>query len=66
MADEALLEEIRDRFKVANTEWSAIRDEGDTDMRYVAGDPWSDKDRRAREDKQRPCFSEDELNQYFN
>lgn len=37
----------------------AIRDtctEGDTDMRYVAGDPWDDADRRAREKAGRPCL----------
>lgn len=65
-ADEALLQEIRERFDVAQNFWKDIRAEGATDMRYVAGDPWDSKDRTAREQAGRPCLSLDELGQYFN
>ena len=64
--DEALLLEIRERFDVAQNFWDDIRKEGATDMRYVAGDPWSDADRKERKAAGRPCLSLDELGQYFN
>lgn len=40
--------------------------EGQKDIRYVAGEPWDDKDKRARQDAGRPCLSLDELGQYVN
>lgn len=64
--DEDLLEEIRDRFAYAYDAWKEIHDEGDIDMRYVAGDPWDPKDRREREEAGRPCLALDELGQYYN
>jgi len=64
--DEKLLTEIRERYDYAFAQWGPIRDEGKTDMRYVAGDPWDPADRKAREAAGRPCLSLDELNQYFN
>lgn len=64
--DDALIEEIRDRFTYASNEWAAIRREGSLDMRYIAGDPWDPKDRKARTDAGRPCLSLDELGQYVN
>lgn len=63
---DADLKDLRDRFDYATQEWSAIKREARTDMRYVAGDPWDENDRRAREDAGRPCLSLDELGQYFN
>lgn len=63
---EALLKEIRERYDQAEAEWSDIRDEGDTDMRYVSGSPWEEKDRKARDDAGRPCLSMDEAGQYLN
>ena len=65
-ADDLLLEEIRDRFDYASKEWQETRDEAQTDMRYVSGNPWAEKDRKARVDAGRPCLSLDELGQYFN
>jgi hypothetical protein len=66
MRDEALLEEIRDRFTYGTNEWRSIRDEAEKDMRYIAGDCWEEEERRAREDAGRPCLSLDELGQYVN
>lgn len=64
--DEALLVEINDRFKYCKARWEKIRTQGQTDMRYVAGDPWAANDRLARELAGRPCMSFDEIGQYEN
>src|SRR6516225_3680106 len=64
--DEALLREIRDRYKYASDAWEEIRKERQTDMRYICGDPWDANDRKARADAGRPCVNHDELNQYVN
>lgn len=64
--DAALLEEVRTRFDYASRSWQDVRDEGNTDMRYVGGDPWDPKDRLDRESAGRPCISSDELGQYIN
>lgn len=58
--------EIRDCYSDFLSEWDDIREEAKTDMRFVAGDPWEPKDRKARDDAGRPCISLDELNQYLN
>lgn len=65
-ADQDLLDEIRDRYKQWDSEWSRIRDERNTDIRYICGNPWTDRDRKAREDAGRPCINHDELNQYVH
>lgn len=65
-SDEALLKEIRSRYDAARAAWDEVRDEGDIDLRFVSGDPWSPKDREAREKAGRPCLRVDELSQYFN
>jgi len=64
--DEALLEELRERFDYATAEWDPIRDEGRQDMRAIAGDPWETEERKQREEANRPCLSLDELSQYVN
>lgn len=64
--EEKLLEEIRERFTYAFDQWREIQEQGDIDMRYVAGDPWDPEDRKAREDAGRPCLALDELGQYYN
>lgn len=64
--DEKILEEVRERYDYAEKEWSDIRAEAAKDMRYVAGDPWEEKDRRQREEAGRPCLALDELGQHFN
>jgi len=64
--DEALLREIRAKFTYFTDRWKESKDERNTDLRYVCGDPWEAKDRRAREEAGRPCVSHDELGQYVN
>ncbi|HYC00416.1 MAG TPA: portal protein, partial [Candidatus Limnocylindrales bacterium] len=64
--DDGALKELRERFEYAHNEWQPIREEGAKDMRYIAGDPWDPKDRRAREEAKRPVLSLDELGQYVN
>ena len=64
--DEELLREIRDRYTAYDTEWAKIREERDTDLRYICGDPWSTEDRNARKGAGRPCINHDELGQYVN
>ena len=64
--DEALLKEIRENFEYALRYWKEIREEGDTDMRYVSGDPWDESEKKLREAQKRPCLVFDELNQYTN
>lgn len=63
---EKLLQEIRDNFQYSVDAWRSIREEGRLDMRYVAGDPWDPKERKARTEAGRPCLALDELNQYVN
>lgn len=64
MAD--LLKEIQDRFKYLEECWREVRSQGAKDMKCLAGDPWDPKERKAREDANRPCLAMDELNQYIN
>jgi hypothetical protein len=65
-ADDELLCEIRDRYKSWETVWQKVRQERNIDLRYICGDPWDPKDRKAREDASRPCINHDELGQYVN
>ncbi len=62
--DEVLLREIRDKYKRFNAYWKEAREHRAKVMRYLAGNPWKDDDRLAREIVGRPCISHDELNQY--
>src|SRR5690242_21748765 len=64
--DADLLDEIRERFTYALKEWEDSRTEAEIDMQYVAGNPWADKDKKAREAAGRPHLAMDELGQYFN
>jgi hypothetical protein len=63
-SDEALLQEIRERFTYATTQLHQIRADADLNMQYVAGDPWDEDDRKQR--KGRPTVAPDELHQYYN
>ena len=66
MADnETLLKEIRDKYKQYHDYWRPVFDEGDIDMRFLAGDPWDPEERRLRKGK-RPCLGFDQLGQYVN
>lgn len=62
--DAALLKEIRDRYREWTAAWREAREHRKILMRYLCGDPWDEKDRKARADAGRPCISHDELNQY--
>ena len=64
--DDDLLIEIRDRYKAYDVAWKDIRTERNTDVKYISGDPWEARDRKAREDVGRPCINHDELAQYIN
>lgn len=64
--DDALIDEIRDRYDYAEREWADIYAEGAIDMRYLSGDPWEPDDREAREKAGRPVLALDELGQYIN
>ncbi|HEV8410804.1 MAG TPA: portal protein, partial [Gemmatimonadaceae bacterium] len=61
-----VLEEMLRKWEYATDRWRPIRAEAKTDMRYVSGDPWEQKDQRAREAAGRPIGSYDELSQYTN
>jgi hypothetical protein len=64
--DEALLSEIRENFTRYAEFWREIHEEGETDIKYLAGDPWTDEEKKDREAADRPLFATDELNQYVN
>ena len=66
MANDKLLQEIRENYDYDSSQWKEIREEGDIDMRLVAGDPWDAKERRARESAKRMILSLDEVTQYCN
>ena len=66
MSDDKLLTEIRQNYRIALDFWREPREERAIDMRYMAGDPWDPKDKKARRDAGRPAISHDELNQYVN
>lgn len=64
--DEKILAECRNRFDYVQDQWKDIRQEAETDMDYVSGNPWPDAERKRREDAGRPCLVMDELSQYTN
>jgi hypothetical protein len=61
-----LLSEMLKKWDYDTDNWRDIRDEGQTDMRFVAGNPWDNDDRQLREDAGRPVMSFDEIGQYVN
>ena len=64
--DEALLRTIRDDYRYYSDYWREIREERRIDMRYICGQPWDEKDLKARQELGRPAISWDELGQYVN
>ena len=64
--DKELLAEIREKFTYYTNAWADIRREAATDVQYSLGNPWSEKDKKARDDAGRPALSMDELSQYLN
>jgi hypothetical protein len=65
-SDTEILEELLEQFDYGTKEWDDIREEGDINMRCLAGDVWDPEERADREEKKRPCLSLDELTQYVN
>lgn len=62
--NQELLRRIRQRYRYGMDKWRRNREEGQKNIRYVAGDPWDEEDKQAR--KGRPTVCPDELNQYVN
>jgi hypothetical protein len=60
----ALLKKIRQRYRYGLDRWRKVRDDGQKNMRYIAGDPWDEQDKLLRAG--RPTVCPDELNQYVN
>lgn len=60
------LKELREQFDADMDDWSEARTARATDMRNMAGDPWSDDDKEARERAGRPYITCDELSQFTN
>jgi Phage P22-like portal protein len=60
------MKEIREKYDYLSEKWRKPQEERKTDLRYLMGDPWDPRDRKAREDVGRPCLSHDELRQYVN
>lgn len=64
--DQKLLEEIRENYDTDNDAFQPIRDQGGEDIKFIANDPWPDKEKQARKEASRPMVSCDLLNQYCN
>lgn len=66
--DPELLAEIRRNYDWCLEYWTPIHREGNTDVQFIAGDPWDPRDVRAREglDQKRPHLTFDEGSQYIN
>lgn len=62
MAD--ILDDLLDRHEYHQTKWQDSRTEAETDMRFVAGNPWDADDETHR--KGRPTIAPEEMGQYFN
>lgn len=60
------LKELRDLYQSDLDDWGEAREARAKDMRALAGDPWSQADRKMREDAGRPCLTFDELSQHVN
>jgi hypothetical protein len=68
-AEQDLLTEIRDHWKIDDQEWTDIRQEGDIDIQCLTGGLWKAMDpngAKQRKDANRPMIELDELNQYCN
>lgn len=62
--DEAIIEEAKKRFKVAQEAWAENRKRYVEDVRFASGEHWPEAIKRAREKQNRPCLVIDKLNQY--
>ena len=66
--DEKLLREVRENFEADTIAFQTIREQGAQDVKFIANDPWPEKEKQARRTpgSERPMMSCDELNQYTN
>lgn len=62
----AILTEIKENYQYYVESWREVREEATVDMRYVSGQPWEPKDKKFREENDRPCMTWDELSPYIN
>lgn len=64
MADD--LAELRQEFEQDLDEWAEAREERAIDLRYLAGDTWTEEAKNLRDAAERPYLCLDELSQYVN
>ncbi len=66
--DVALCKRIRDTRAYYVREWQDPHNEGNIDVRFVAGNPWDPKDLASRDldEQKRPALTFDEASQYIN
>lgn len=64
--DAAKLREIRAEYTRFRDYWRDKYEDGDIDMRFIAGDPWDPEDKENRKNTGRPAINHDELGQYVN
>lgn len=62
-SDEAILEEARKRFMLANTAESRNRERALDDINFRNGDQWDEEDKNQRETERRPCLVVNKLEQ---
>jgi hypothetical protein len=67
-SDEKLLREVRENYESDTIAFQTIRDQGATDVKFIANDPWPEKEKQARRTpgSERPMMSCDFLNQFCN
>src|SRR6185312_7947824 len=58
------LKQIREDYRYCLDYWRENREQAAIDMQFIAGDPWTEGEKREREEFDRPMLSPDELSQY--
>lgn len=64
--DNDLLSELIGNYDFDSDAFAEIREQGSIDIKYIANDPWPDKEKQNRKENDRPMISIDQLNQYTN
>ena len=64
--DEQLLVDIKDHFKAAKQHLSAWRSEAAESFDFVAGRQWSEEDKAALEEQERPLITFNRMGPYFD
>lgn len=65
-ASDPFIKSMLDRWAYFQDRWRDIREAAKEDMRYISGDPWDPKEKRARQAVNRPCIVVDQLGQFVN